>query len=352
MKPGERLFKAMQGEPVDFVPLCSYPGLLPRGETERKMREQGLAFFHRIGAVNVEKPNVSTTSRWYFEEGRWWVRNTLSTPVGEVSEVLRTGGGYGTSLRCEFLIKEPEDYRVLEFMVRDERYSPAVDAFHIAREQIGSDGIVVPSLGYTPMQQMLIMWMEPERFAIDYHENRDEFWSLYETLCRRHEEQYDIAAESPAEFFEYGDNVTADMIGLKRFVEYVVPCYNRLADRLHAKGKRLGSHLDGNLKPLKEAVGQSALDFIEAYNPPPDGDLSIREARQCWGCKVIAINFTSSMHLASSEAIAEHTRQLVEDAAPGTGFVVGVTENIPDHVWQRSLPVVLKTLRDYGPMPR
>ncbi len=142
------------------------------------------------------------------------------------------------------------------------------------------------------------------------------------------------------------------MIGYDRFVRYVAPCYNRLAERLHSKGKRLGSHLDGNLKPLKEAVGETALDFIEAYNPPPDGDLSIREARRCWGSKVIAINFTSSIHLTSPEAIAGHTRQLLEDAAPGTGFVVGITENIPDHVWQKSLPVVLKTLRNWGPVPR
>ena len=199
---------------------------------------------------------------------------------------------------------------------------------------------------------MLIMWMGPERFAIDYYEHPDEFFRLYETLCRRHEEQYEIAADSPAEFVEYGDNVTSEMIGLERFRKYVVPCYNRLGERLHAKGKRLGSHLDGNLQILKEAVRDSELDFIEAYNPPPDGDLSIREARACWGDKVISINFTSSIHLASPEEIEAHTLQLLEHASPGTGFIVGVTENIPEHVWQQTLPLINRTLRAWGPVPR
>lgn len=352
MTPRERILAALRGEPVDFVPLCAYPGLLPRGETERRLRNEGMGFFHRIGVVNAESRQVTTTTTTYWENGRWWVRNTVSTPVGEVTELLRTGGGYGTSLRCEFFIKRLEDYRVLEFMVKDTVYSPCPEAFHEAERTLGEDGAVIGNLGYSPLQQMLIMWMGPERFAIDYFEHPDEFFSLYELLCRRHEEQYDIAAESPAEFIEYGDNVTADMVGLERFQKYVVPCYNRLGERLHARGKRLGSHLDGNLRVLKEAIRDSRLDFIEAYNPPPDGDLSVREARECWGPKSIVINFTSSIHWRPQPEIEAHTRELLEHAAPGTGFIISVTENIPDPVWQESLTTILRVLRDYGPVPK
>jgi len=351
MTPRERLVAALRGEPVDHVPLCAYPGLLPRGETERRLRNEGLGLFHRIGVVATERPNVSTSTTHYREQGRWWVRNTVHTPVGEVSEVLRTGGGYGTSLRCEFFLKRPEDYRVLEFLVKDEVYSPCVEAFHEAERTLGEDGVVIGNLGYTPMQQMLIMWMGPERFAIDFYERPDEFFSLYELLCRRHEEQYEIAAASPAEFLEYGDNVTSEMIGLERFQKFVVPCYNRFGEQLHAKGKRLGSHLDGNLKILKEAIRDSELDFIEAYNPPPDGDLSIREARACWGDKVIAINYTSSLHLASPERIEAHTLDLLRDSGDGRGFIVGVTENIPEHVWQNTLTQINGILREQGRLP-
>lgn len=352
MTPRERITAVLRGEPVDHVPLCSYPGLLPRGERERLLRSEGLGIFHRIGVLTSESRNVTTVSTTYWEGGRPWVRTTFRTPVGEVWETLRTGGGYGTHLRCEFLIKRPEDYKVVEFMVKDAVYAPNEEAFREAERTLGEDGAVIGNLGYTPMQQMLILWMGPERFAIDYYEHPDAFFSLYETLCRRHEEQYEIAADSPAECVEYGDNVTSEMIGLERFQNYVVSCYNRLGEHLHAKGKRVGSHLDGNLKVLKEAIRDSELDFVEAYNPPPDGDLSIREARACWGGKVIAINFTSSIHLASPEEIEAHTLQLLEDASPGTGFLVGVTENIPEHVWQRSLSVISRTLRAWGPVPR
>ena len=351
MTPRERIVAALRGEPVDHVPLCSYPGLLPRGKAERELRNEGLGIFHRIGVVASESRNVSTTSTTYWEGGRRWIRNTVRTPVGEVWEILRTGGGYGTSLRCEFFIKKLEDYQIVEFMVKDAVYSANDDAFHEAERTLGEDGAVIGNLGYTPMQQMLIMWMGPERFAVDYYEHQEEFFGLYETLCRRHEEQYEIAAASPAEFVEYGDNVTSQMTGLERFQQYIVPCYNRLGEQLHGKGKRVGSHLDGDLKILKEAIRDSELDFIEAYNPPPDGDLSVREARECWGDKGISINFTSSIHWTSPEEIEAHTRALLRDSRPGTGFLVGVTENIPEPVWQQSLRTINRVLREHGQAP-
>jgi uroporphyrinogen-III decarboxylase len=351
MTPRQRIIGALRGEMIDQVPLCAYPGLLPRGETERKLRNEGMGIFHRVGVVGSESPNVTTITASYEHEGRRYTRNTLRTPVGEVYETIRHGGGYGSSLRCEFFIKEPKDYKVMQFVVKDAKYSPAYEGFHEAVRTLGEDGAVIGNLGYTPMMQMLIMWMGPERFAVDYYEHKDEFFSLYEALCKRHEEQYHIAANSPAEFVIYGDNVTAKMIGLERFKKYVVPCYDKLGEALHAKGKRVGSHLDGDLLHLKEAIRDSQLDFIEAYNPPPDGDLSIKEARAAWGKRAISINFTSSIHLASPEQIEAHTLQLLRESHPGTGFIIGVTENIPEHVWQTSLPVINRVLREHGRLP-
>jgi len=240
---------------------------------------------------------------------------------------------------------------VMQFAVKDARYTPSYEGFLEAQRIMGEDGAVIGNLGYTPMMQMLIMWMGPDQFAVDYYEHPDEFYSLYEAMCKRHEEQYEIAANSPAEFVIYGDNVTAKMIGLERFQQYVVPCYNKLAEALHAKGKKAGSHLDGDLLLLKDAIRDSKLDFIEAYNPPPDGDLSIKEARASWGKKVISINFTSSIHLAKPEDIEAHTLQLLRDSYPGTGFIIGVTENIPENVWDKSLPIINRVLREHGGLP-
>jgi hypothetical protein len=33
----------------------------------------------------------------------------------------------------------------------------------------------------------------------------------------------------------------------------------------------------------------------------------------------------------------------------GRGFIVGLTENVPEHVWRTSLPAIAQTLTEIGP---
>jgi uroporphyrinogen-III decarboxylase len=348
MTPRERVFTALSGEKADRIPLTTYEGLLPRGETERRLREEGLCLVCRTPMYGASSPNVSTDTRSY-SDGRFsYQREVISTPVGEVSQVRRLGGGYGTSLLCEFPIKRPEDYKVIEFLWRDQQYEPAYDNFHSNERRLGSDGVVIGNLGYTPLQHMLILYMGPERFACDMVDYPEAFFGLYETMAERHREQYRISAESPAGFFIYGDNVTSEMVGAERFEKYVAPRYNELADILHAKGKKLGSHLDGKLVALKEQVARTKLDFVEAFAPFPDGDLPIGDARRAWPAKVIWCNYPSAVHLCPDEQIEQNTQDMIRDTAPGDRFIVGVTENIPDQHWQRSLPVISRVLREEG----
>ncbi len=238
MTPKERVLAALSGEKADRIPLTSYEGLLPRGETERRLRNEGLCFNCRIGLIDTDSPNVTTEQSQYRDGAFSYQREVFKTPVGEVSQVRRLGGGYGSSLLCEFPIKTPDDYRVIEFLWRDQHYTPAYENFHATEDRVREDGVVIGNLGYTPLQHMLILYMGPQRFAEDMVDRPDLFWSLYETMTEKHREQYEIAAEGPAEFWEYGDNVTCEMCGPERFEKHIATRYNEFAEMLHARGKK------------------------------------------------------------------------------------------------------------------
>ncbi len=348
MTPRERTFAALSGGKADRIPLTLYEGLLPRGQTERELRNEGMCLVCRTPVIAVDSPNVSTRTEPYREGGFRCQREIIETPVGSVTQVRRLGGGYGTSLLCEFPIKTPDDYEVIEFMWNDQQYSPAYENFHNAEDRLREDGVVIGNLGYTPLQHMLILYMGPQRFAEDMVDRPELFFGLYETMRERHREQYAICAESPAGFFIYGDNVTCEMVGAERFEKYVAPCYNEFAEMLHSCGKKLGSHHDGMMKGLKEQDARTKLDFIEAFAPYPDGDLPLAEAREAWADKVIWINYPSPVHLRPPEQIEAFTRQMIRDVAPGDRFLVSVTENIPDQAWQTSMPIISRVLREEG----
>lgn len=347
----ERVFAALRGEMVDRVPFTSYIGLFPENERDPLMRNGEIGLVHRVGVYRSKSPNVTSKKEEYWENGERRIRYTFETPVGSVWETLRTGGGYDTNLRCGFLIKRPEDYGVVEFMMRDIIYSPNYDAIRDAEERIGDDGVVIGNLKYSPIQQMLVLFMGPERYGVDYYENRELFDSLYDTIAEKDRELYKIAAESPTEFVIYGDNITSDMIGLERFIKYCIPRYNEAAAFLHEKGKKLGVHMDGNLRLLKEPIARSDIDFIEAFTGPPMFDLSVAEAREAWPDKVLWINYTSCLHVAGPEAIREHTLELLRQAYPGDRFLISITENVPDEVRKESFAVIAQTLLDEGSLP-
>jgi hypothetical protein len=193
---------------------------------------------------------------------------------------------------------------------------------------------------------MLYQLMGYEQFAVDYLEQRERFDSLHATMAQRYTELYDLAAGTPVEFVQLGDNVSSDVVGRERFRTYLMPEYRRLRGRLAATGKRLAVHMDGRLKSLVEEIGAADLDIVEALTPPPMGDLSLQEARERWPGKALWINFTSSVHVERPEAIAAHTRQLLAEAAGRRGFAISVTEDAPVEALERSLGVIAAVLRE------
>lgn len=348
----------LRGEMPDRIPFTCYAGtrpdatnLLPRGRTERHLREEGLALMTHWPVFTTTRPNVEFETREEWIDGRLFIRQTYHTPVGSVTELLRTGGAYDTSLRCEFLLKCPEDYEVVEFMVRDELYEPCHDSYLAQVEDFGEDGLVYSFAGHSPLMHMLVYLLGHELWALHMVDHPREFFGLYDLLNERRREQYELCANSPCMFFKYGDGVTSEMVGLERFVDYCVPCYDEFAEILHAKGKLMFVHLDGNIKLLAQAVADSKLDCIEAFSAVPDGDLDLAEARQVWSDKIIWTNFPSPLHLQPAEKIQAYCRQMLRDVAPGDRFLVGITENIPEDRWQTSLTTISGIIKEHGTLP-
>ena len=113
----------------------------------------------------------------------------------------------------------------------------------------------------------------------------------------------------------------------------------------------MAAHCDGHLKLLADSLATSALDIIEAFCPFPDGDMTMAEARRQWPDKVIWINFPSPLHLKPPEQIEVYVCEILKAAAPGNKFLFGITEDIPDGVWQVSLPAISTALQKYGKLP-
>jgi len=85
---------------------------------------------------------------------------------------------------------------------------------------------------------------------------------------------------------------------------------------------------------------------VEAFTPPPDCTVSVAQARAAWPAKRLWINFPSSAHLEPEEDIRQATLEIVRQAGDRKGFLMGVTEDIPAQHIERSISVIIETLRE------
>jgi uroporphyrinogen-III decarboxylase len=352
LTPRERIHAALRGEWADRVPFTVYWLMFPRGDVERRLRNQGVAVVERVPVYRVEMPNVQVISHEYFENGVRTLRETVRTPVGEVYAAKKLDPNYGTSWwYTDYYIKQPQDYRVVEFMVRDTRYAPNDDAIRLAQERMGEDGYVIGTTDYSPMNKLMIDWLGSERFGMELYDHPDEFFSLYERLREKQRAMYPVAAGSPAGLLLYGGNIHEDMIGPRRFEQYYIPCFNEFADAVHEQGKLCACHLDAKMGRLVQAVAQSRIDVVEAFTPVPTCDVTVSQARAAWPDKVLWINFPSSVHAEPVERIREETLRILHEAAPGDRFLIGITEDIPENAWRASLSVISHTVLEHGALP-
>ena len=334
----ERIEQALRLQPVDGVPFTCYEGLLPQegGEIE------GLGLVRSCAPYASEQPNVRASVETLDDQTQL---TTVETPVGSLTQRARKEPGYGSLWKVEHFVKEPDDYAALEFWLNDTKLQPRPESWVASQDDYADRGVVLASLPRAPLQRLWIEFSGMERLCFDLHDCPDRVSAVLDAMGRLSRQAAAAIADSPAEFVWLPDNITADLTGPRLFEEYLAPYYAEMAALLHPKGKRLVCHMDGMIRRLRDSVADTGIDVIEAFTPPPDGDLPLDEARGAWGGKAIWINFPSSVHLADPERIRQVTLDLVEQASPTTGFLISVTENIPSSVGTRSLEAIADALR-------
>lgn len=350
LSPRERVERAVRFEDVDHVPFTVYECMIPQCEDERRMRNEGLCIVQRGPAVHgTRAPGISSETHTCVEDGRGRIRTITHTPEGDLTEVREPAGF--TSWTVEFMFKGPEDYDRLIALTDAHEFYLAPEAFLRKREMMGDDATMRGGCGYEPMQQIIYRYLGPTNFAIEWAERRDEVLRLFDAIVEERRRLYPILAQSPCQYFNYGGNVSPEIVGLERFEQYYVPHYQEFCEIMHAGGKTVGVHFDANTALIADAIAETDLDYIEAWTPPPDCDLSITDARTKWPDKALWVNYPSSVFLRSDEQIEEFTAEMLREAAPGNGFIIGITEDMPPDRWRPGMMAINRAVLEHGRLP-
>jgi hypothetical protein len=296
-----------------------------------------------VPVFETHRPNVKVSQQVYWLEGRRMTRTVYETPSGNLS-TLDEAAGF-TSWHHERMFKTPDDYKALLFLIQDEVYEPCYDRFARAEAEFGHDAIFRSGFGLEPLQSLISgAMMDTETFCLQWMDNRDDVLKLYEAVVENRRRIYPIVAQSPAWHANYGGNVVPEIIGLETFERYYVQHYNEAAEVMHQHGKLIGCHFDANCRLFAGAIAQTDLDYIEAFTPAPDTDMTLGEARDAWPDKTLWLNFPSSLHLENDLRVEQATVDLLDEVSSPDGIIFGITEDIPADRWRNSCLAIMAGL--------
>ena len=208
-------------------------------------------------------------------------------PVGklslayEVAESMVTMGGVEPYL-THHLIKGEEDYRTAEYIIEHTEIIPQFDKIREDQRELGDNGFVVPCLHRIPFQQALLEYLGEVPLFTALYDSPQQLNRLIHLLDQQLMEILRQMADLPSVYVEFGDNLDGTMTNPKLFKEFSLPYYQKYAGILHGQGKKVGSHTDGNVKPLLSLLAQSGLDVCESFSPAPLTECTFEEAWETW----------------------------------------------------------------------
>jgi hypothetical protein len=243
----------------------------------------------------------------------------LKTPVGALHlqhEILPEGIFTATEPYLkEHLIKGEEDYRVVEYILERAEFIPLFDKIVAEQAALGDVAFVAPLLHRIPFQQVLLEYIGELNLFYALYDNQLQVQRLLDLLDQQMLEILNKLLDFSWIYVEFPDNLHSLMTNPKLFARYCLPAFQRYTQILHGQGKVVGSHTDGEIKPLLSLLKESGLDVCESFSPQPLTDCTFEEAWNAWQGRPLIWGGIPSPILeetVSEQAYRDFVQQLLE----------------------------------------
>jgi uroporphyrinogen-III decarboxylase len=135
------------------------------------------------------------------------------------------------------------------------------------------------------------------------------------------------------------------------------PALNKYSEIAHKGGKIHMVHMCGKLHGITDLLAQASFDGVHDVAPAPTGDFDFaadfRELSKAGKCVAGGIDATALVNL-PPEALEDYVARLLNDVAPGTGFLASCGDTVPFGTPVENLKAVIRALERHGrqPLPR
>jgi hypothetical protein len=277
--------------------------------------------FRRVEHPSVRSSRVQINERDY--------RVEIETPAGTQTAVFRRTDSSPHPLTIKWEVESEEELKVAAWREEHTDWEWDGACFERSQTQVSDLGAPCMFMPRMNVQSLYIEKMGVMRGVYAMADWPDTVEAYFRALEDSHDRLIDVINASPVEVVNFGENVHSGTLSPDLFVRYHLPACQRRCERLHAAGKFVYSHWDGDCRPLLPYARETGLDGIEAITPEPQGDVTLEEIRDALGDEMFLIDGLPAIYFDrefSEELLVETTRKILDMFAPR--LILGVSDEV------------------------
>jgi len=283
------------------------------------------------------------------------------TPVGTVTttvvydESMRRAGASITHV-SEHAVKSHEDYAVIRHLFENAEVLPNDAGYQEFADQVGDRGIAAGflSLAGSPMHLLQREIMPLELFFYELYDHPRELAECAEGIGAYFERIFDVTARSGADVLFLGANYDAGVTHPPFFREHVLPWLRRFAGMLHARGKFLLTHTDGENTGLLDCYLDSEIDVADSICPTPMTKRTLQEVRDHFRGRISIMGGIPAICLLktsmSDDDFAAHLDGVFSDLGAGDHLILGISDTTQPAADFERIKMIGRRVRAFGPV--
>lgn len=223
-----------------------------------------------------------------------------------------------------------------------------LELWRLIREEIGNDGI----LGMPSGASTLLVRNVEEIYA--YHDDPRPFFERRERMLELVDRRLERIArlEIKPDFLLCGSSGSLVFQSPQTFRELALPVLKHVTERAHDLGIPTHVHSCGPERELvRMAAEETMLTIIDPLETPPMGDCDLAELKRAYGERIVLkgnLHTTRVMLHGSVDDVIAVSKQAIDDAAAGGGFVLSTGDQCGRDTPDENIWAMIETARTYG----
>ena len=285
----------------------------------------------------------------------------IQTPAGQITTHLQqtaemTRDGISLPFVLSHAIESAADFEAVAHIFEHLEVLPTPENYAAYQTRVGERGLAVASgmIAASPVHLVLHELTPMDRFYYLYADDRE---GLHR-MCARMEPFFHALLEAitrcSAEAVFWGGNYDQDLTWPPFFESEIAPWLRRVGERLHASGKYLVTHCDGENRDLLPLYPGCGFDVAESVCPHPMTLCTLAEIRAGMGRQTTVWGGIPSISLLDSSmdqtAFEAYLDEVFGSLGTGERLILGVSDNVPPDADLSRLDRIKERIEAFGPV--